>query len=297
MERTLTCQTEEQTTVSRVLKNVFGLSRHEISRLKFQHGLFVNGRQAYVPDQLKAGDVLTVCFREETEVTEVPLQEPEILYADKDLVLVNKPAGIPVHPAHGHLEDSLGTALQAWYARQGETVVIHAIGRLDKEVSGLMVYALNRPAAARLSAEKEDGRFRKEYLAICTGWPAEDSGCWDEPLQSIAHKTVAAKEGRPAETEYRVLSKGYLQGEPYAVLALRIKTGRTHQIRAHAACHGHPLAGDRLYGGTCTCISRTALHCLRTELVSPFTEQKIIREAPLPDDMKDLIEELNGFRK
>lgn len=297
MERILTYKAETEITVGRVLKTVFALSRHEISRLKFQQGLFVNGRQAYVRDVLKTGDLLTVRFREQTDSPALTLFMPEILYADRDLVMVNKPAGIPVHPSHGHLTDSLGTAVQAWYAEQGETVVIHAIGRLDREVSGLMVYALNRPAAARLYAEKESGIFRKVYLAVCTGWPEQDEGCWEEALLRTGRKTVISAEGRPARTDYRVLARGCLNGQPHALLGLCIQTGRTHQIRAHAAGHGHPLAGDNLYGGSGELLSRAALHCLRTELVSPFTQRKIIREAPLPDDMKYLVEELGGFRK
>ncbi|MBQ3272697.1 MAG: RluA family pseudouridine synthase [Solobacterium sp.] len=297
MERTLTYRAEKETTVGQVLKTVFALSRHEISRLKFQQGLFVNGRQAYVRDVLKIGDLLMVRFREQADTPALTLLKPEIFYADRDLVMVNKPAGIPVHPAHGHLTDSLGTAVQAWYAEQGETVVIHAIGRLDREVSGLMVYALNRPAAARLYAEKESGIFRKEYLAVCTGWPEQDEGCWDEPLLRTGRKTVLSNGGRPARTDYRVLARGCLNSQPYALLGLRIQTGRTHQIRAHAAGYGHPLAGDSLYGGSGELLSRAALHCFRTELVSPFTQRKIIREAPLPDDMKYLVEQLGGFRK
>ena len=95
----------------------------------------------------------------------------------------------------------------------------------------------------------------------------------------------------------RETARGCLNGQPHALLGLCIQTGRTHQIRAHAAGHGHPLAGDNLYGGSGELLSRAALHCLRTELVSPFTQRKIIREAPLPDDMKYLVEELGGFRK
>ena len=267
-----------------VLSHSLSLSRREISRLKFSQGLLVNEKSARVTEPLKTGDTIHLVFPEHDEAhAERLLQKPDILYEDEDLVIVNKPAGMPAHPSHEHLDDDMGTLLAAYY---GSGFAIRAIGRLDKDVSGVMVYAKNQPSAARLSKEREKDELHKTYLAIVQGKLEKKRGTLTYTLQKVpGHKErIVNQGGQKCITMYEVL-------EEYRELSLVrvwLKTGRTHQIRAGFASIGHPLAGDGLYGGDKTLFWRPALHCASIVLKQPFDGKEISVQADMPEDMASL---------
>lgn len=291
MERTLTCTVEEPgLTVGSLLRRRFGLSRHEISRLKFQDGLFRNGQPVRVNTLLEPGDVLTVRFRDAVPPLAGALPEPVILYADADVCCLNKPSGIPVHPSHGHLQDSLGSQLEAYEARHGQGGTIRCVGRLDAEVSGAVLFARNQPAAARLNAQRQQGLLQKRYLALLSG-PLEQEEIWQEPIarQPGSRRRILSAEGKPAETRVRPLQILERQGQCYTLADVQIRSGRTHQIRVHCAGHGHPLLGDALYGGSTALIPRCALHCAQVSFLSPLTKKAVQVRAPLPEDFQILL--------
>lgn len=281
-------QEGENRTVLQILKQELHLNDHEISRLKFSaDGIRVNGRKAYVSQKAAAGDCIEA-VRHEPEVTaaEGNFPEPDIRYEDEDLVIAEKPAGMPSHPSHGHLEDSLGSALAAHYRRQGQAFVIRPVGRLDQGVSGLILYARNQLAASRLNAERQNGVLRKEYLAVVSGVFPAPQGVLDFPLAKTAgRRREVSSQGRPALTQYEVLAVHPVMGKDISLVRISIETGRTHQIRAHMAAAGHPLLGDELYGGDCTRLKRPALHCTDLVLQQPFTGACIHIQSPLPEDL------------
>ncbi len=269
-----------------------GFSRHEIARLKFAGEISSGGKVLRVSQRLPAGSVLKLVFPEKDNSDDTEgTAAVDIRYEDEDTAVLFKPAGIPVHASHGHLDDSLGTALSGYYRRQGEKLTVRTVGRLDTPVSGLVLYAKNQPAAARLSAQRQDGRLGKTYEAIVSGCFAEEKGTIRMPLikQENSRGRTVSEEGKEACTDWEVVRRLDLCGRPAALVRVVIRTGRTHQIRAHMAAAGHPLLGDSLYGGDTRLISRPALHCGMIRYISPFTMRPVEIRADMPDDMMELL--------
>lgn len=276
---------ESSLPIKAVLSKSVGLSRREISRLKFSHGLLLNGKECRVAEIVHEGDVVTLNFMERDSAHATLLSgKPEILYEDEDLVIVNKPSGMVCHPTHEHLTDDMGTLLQNYY---GNGFTIRAIGRLDKEVSGVMCYAKNQITASRLSKQRNELKLHKTYHAIVEGHLDNKQGTLRYSLDKVDNikQRKITSEGKECITDYRVL-KEY---DTYSLLEISIITGRTHQIRAGMSSTHHPLLGDTLYGGNKELIQRVALHCYALDLIQPFTKKEIHVEIQEPQDMKILL--------
>lgn len=293
MKKTLEIKIESEMNglaIKAVLSRFLGLSRREISRLKFSGGIVYNGETARVTQPVKTGDLLSLTFPDQDTAAALLISgKPDILYEDGDLVIVNKPSGMPCHPSHEHLDDDMGTLLQNYY---GGSFRVRPIGRLDKDVSGIMVYAKNQPAAARLSKQRALDQMRKEYTAIVQGRFEEPEGTLEYALLRVeGHKDrKVSADGQKCITEYEVIQ----EYEDVSLVKVHIITGRTHQIRAGMAHASHPLCGDRLYGGEITLIQRPALHCSHIQLLQPFTDEKIILDLEMPDDMKAVLQNKKG---
>ncbi len=272
--------------VKTVLSKKEGLSRREISRLKFSDGILLNSRTCRVTEPVKEDDLLEVVFPEIDSIRLGYLPEkPEILYEDEDVVLVNKPAGMPCHPSHEHQGDDMGTLLQTYY--DGQKFTIRAVGRLDKDVSGVMCYAKNQPSAARLSKQRSEQVLHKTYYAVAKGIFAKKQGTLEYRLEKVEgyKDRKISDEGQLCITDYKVIQ----EYGSNSLLEVSIRTGRTHQIRAGMASIGHPLLGDSLYGGRSNAIARPALHCIRVTMKQPFNGKEIAVEAPMPQDMQNLL--------
>lgn len=279
-------------TLEQYLRQQLQLTRAQIRSLKFQpEGLCINGQKARVTQQLQTGDELAVELEKETMSSEqlVPVYEPlEILYEDADLIAVWKPGGLVLHPSHGHYEDTLSNRLYGYMLEKKEKAVIRSIGRLDRDTSGIVVFAKNQIAAARLWQQKEEGRFWKEYLAVCQGSLVPEQAAADDKKQNREQKDadwytidtpIGPKEGtlmqmcvrsdgQRAVTHYQILQRN----SGHTVIRVRIETGRTHQIRVHMASIGYPLVGDCLYGNQDTELQLYAWKC---QLEQPFSGETI----------------------
>lgn len=287
--RTLEYQAIEQDDGIRlelILKRRLGLSARQIRQLKFlSDGITVNGNRERIVYSVRSGDRIRVTFSEQNRnVQELSfLEKPlHILYEDEDLLVVDKKAGEVCHPAHGHYQDTLANQAAAYLAGHGaEKAPVRCIGRLDKDTSGTLLFAKNRLAAERLARQKEDGVFRKEYLALVNGLfsSSERSGeiCLPiAPLPGSLMKMQVADNGKRALTRYEVLCSD----RHCSLVLCRIETGRTHQIRVHMAAIGHPLLGDPLYGNdTYVSSTRTALHAWRLYLKQPVTGEELMMES------------------
>lgn len=288
MNKTIQIEIEENENslpVKAVLSKSAGLSRREISRLKFTHGICLNGVECRVSEPVKTGDIITLTFTEKDLPHAIRMTgKPDILYEDEDIVVVNKPAGMVCHPSHEHLDDDMGTLLQNYY---GHGFTIRAIGRLDKDVSGIMMYAKSQPAAARLSAQRSKEDLHKVYHAIAQGHFEKKNGTLKYRLKRVegSKQRKLSSDGQLCITNYRVL-KEY---DTYSLLEISIVTGRTHQIRAGMASVGHPLCGDKLYGGSVELMHRPALHCASMDFQQPFTKEHIHLDLHEPDDMQVLL--------
>lgn len=283
---------EENQSVHHFLRKHLEFTKSQIRSLKFrENGITVNNSRCRINYILKSGDILKLILEEETPESHiVPLFQPiSVLYEDDDVLVVNKPAGILVHPVGGHYKDTLSNMVSAYYQVQNENIMIRPVGRLDKDTSGAVIFAKNKIAAARFSQKNNNPGFEKEYLAIISGIPDHLKGEIHSPLGRCPGKPLKTQvdaNGKSALTSYEVEETF----SSSALLRVRIATGRTHQIRVHMASIGHPLLGDRLYGTEESLsfegFSRTALHAASVQFKQPFSGQKIRIEAPLPEDFE-----------
>lgn len=290
---TYTVQKEDEGKIARdVIHKRWHLVAHDIAKAKYrtERGITVNGEQVLINRRLAEGDVLQVRLSDAPGGKIVPAEGPlDILYEDEDLICLNKPAGIVVHPSHGHFSDSLANYLAWYYEKCNEPHEIRTIGRLDKDTSGLIFYGKSRTVCALMLDQTRKGERVKTYLALAEGTFSDKSGTIDAPIsrefEDKIRRTVRP-DGDHAVTHYRVLR----QYDGYALLAVRIDTGRTHQIRVHMSWIGHPLLGDPIYGhGPTGKIQRAALHAWHTTFLTPFDREKKELTAPLPEDMQSYV--------
>lgn len=250
-------------------------------------GIKINGENARTIDILHAGDKITLSIPED-ENHSIAVDYPlDIIHEDEDLLVINKPAELPMHESHNHQGDTLANAVAGYLTKKGKSLTFRAVGRLDKGTSGLVICALNSHAAARLS-----GNFEKTYYAIATGH-YEGEGTIDKPIyrpDPIKTYRTADDRGDRAVTHYKVIESG----ENYAYLKINLETGRTHQIRVHFAYLGTPLYGDKMYGVEHEIIKRQSLHCGEVVFDHPVTGERLELQAPLPADMQALISDLRG---
>ena len=264
------------------LRGEAGLSARLVQSLKrLPDGICLNGAPTRTIDQLCEGDELTLRLPDDLNRVE-PLELPlDIRYEDDDLLILNKPAGLAMHPTHNHQGDTLANAVAAYFQEQGRQCVMRCVGRLDRDTSGIVLCALNRYAAARLS-----GRVEKEYLAVVSGL-YRGSGTIDRPIirPNPMHTSRAVGEGGlPAVTHWTAV----MQGDAMTLMRLRLETGRTHQIRVHFASLGTPLVGDTMYGTGDGRIARQALHCALARFDHPVSGKQMTVEATPPPDFAAL---------
>ena len=282
--------------VGKLLKLQFGLTQKQISRLKFQeYGILKNGMKCRVSDPVYIGDEIRICIEEtHTDSAHIRAKKGDlhILYEDADLLIVNKPAGIVTHPQGMHFEDTLVNWIQDYFQQKEETHCIRPVGRLDKETSGIMIFAKNRISAAVLQEQREAGIFQKSYLA-CVHGAMEVSDEEHIICKNIGEdkenplKRAIDPQGKFARTHYCVEKAG----KDWALVKVWLDTGRTHQIRVHMASIGHPLIGDTLYQEKLWTkgIERAALHAFSVSLKHPMTGESIEIEQPLPEDIRQVL--------
>lgn len=262
-----------------------GFSHRLITKLKQSpDGILLNGEHIRTIDLMESGDVLEINLPEDKkESISIPVEMPlDIVYEDDDILVLNKPPMLAVHESHNHLGDTLSNAVAYHLKKEGKPSVFRAVGRLDKGTSGLMVCALNRYAAARLS-----GKVYKEYLAIATG-VFDGEGTVDAPIfrpDPILTLRTVDERGERAVTHWKAIKS---DGEN-TLLRIHLETGRTHQIRVHFASLGAPLVGDTMYGKPDMRICHQALHCCRCKFTHPVSGRELEFFRDMPDDMKSII--------
>ena len=301
--RRLTCTVDaahEGATVEDVLRQQLGLTHRAVSRAKFINpGITLDGQRVRVRTRVHAGQTVAAIVSDAaaraTTSRVVPERGPlAITYEDEDLLVLDKPPRLAVHPSPGHQTGTLGNYAVAHLIDQGLPPVLHAVHRLDLETSGLVVLAKNAPAQHRLTEQLHTQGFSRVYLAICDGVPEPCQGEVDAPIKQErpgAKRRIVSEDGKPALTRYEVMGSGTLpDGREVALIRCRLMTGRTHQIRVHLASIGHGLLGDELYGVPVKQIDRTALHSWQLSLSHPITGERLELESPLPADMRRLLE-------
>lgn len=261
-----------------------GYSRHVIIHLKkTENGILLNGEWAYVGQFLKEGDHLEIRIIEsESSEQIVPAELPlDIIYEDEDLLIINKPADMPIHPSINNYDNTLANALMWYYQQKGETFVYRCINRLDRDTTGLLIVAKNMLSGGILSDMSKKREIHREYLAIAEGEVPQE-GVIDAPIarkeESVIERCVDFEKGDRAVTHYWRLD--YRNG--YSLVRLKLETGRTHQIRVHMKYIGYPLTGDYLYNPDYRILDHQALHSWKLAFRHPVTGAQMQFKADPP---------------
>lgn len=280
----------DQCRVDTVLRREMKLSNTRIKRAKFRaDGILLDGKRVNTAQIVRQGQILrlTLPELEESDFVAAP-GALDVVHEDSWLMVIDKPAGIAMYPGPGHYADTLGNRY-VWHMKtRGEHSVFRPVNRLDKGTSGLLVLAKSAEAHEKLQQQLHTDQFCRIYWALTCNTPKPLEAVIDAPISAADHSLncYAVREtGKPARTEYRVLN----QGERATLVELRLRTGRTHQIRVHMAYIGCPLLGDCLYGGTDD-LPRPALHSRFLRLRHPFTGAWYSWESACPADFIPFLE-------
>ncbi|MCD7946939.1 MAG: RluA family pseudouridine synthase [Oscillospiraceae bacterium] len=279
-------------TVDEVLRKQLHLSGTMVKRAKrIPDGILLDGVPVFVIVHVQAGQRLSVVIGDDAETGDL-IPTPgsfNIVFEDEDLLILDKPAGLPVHPHTGEQVHTLANHVAFYYGQTGQHCRFRPVNRLDRGTSGLLCVAKHAHIQSLLKAQLHTGAFVRRYCAVCVGAPEPSSGVIDAPIGRAADSSIrhmVCPDGKPARTRYETRS---IHG-PFALVDLLLETGRTHQIRVHMAHIGCPLVGDFLYGTEDhTLISRPALHACSLRLSHPLTGGVHTWHSPLPADIRTLL--------
>lgn len=276
-------------TINQILQNELKISSRLLFKLIKNNKISLNENicdTRAIPD---IGDIISIDFNyEEDNSNIIPTKmELNIIYEDDWLLVVNKPAGIAIHPSILHYSDSLCNGIRFYFDTIGLKKKIRPVNRLDLNTSGLVVFAKCEYIQECLISQMKNNEFKKEYLAICKGYFEKKLGTINLPIarkeNSIIERCIS-ENGQPSITHYEVLK----ESNNYSLIKCILETGRTHQIRVHMSAIGHPLIGDSLYGYISDFIDRQALHCYKLHFVHPVNKNLMDLYSELPHDFKKL---------
>lgn len=295
MERILTysiTEKEHKMPIGRYLRSMGFSAQVLITLKKIPESILLNGRWEYVNKEMSAGDVLTVRLIENESSPHItPVSLPlNILYEDEDLLIVNKPADMPIHPSMNNHDNTLANAAAFYFQSRNIPYVFRCVNRLDRDTTGLTILAKHMLSAGLLSEMVRSRTLHREYQAIVSGTDLPDCGTVDAPIARVESSTIERRvdfeKGEHAVTHYQVLRRDY--EKKLSLLSLSLDTGRTHQIRVHMKYLGYPLIGDYIYNPDKTYIARQALHSCRLSFAHPITKERMEFKASLPEDMRIL---------
>lgn len=277
--------------VKEVLKAEFSMSDRLLLKLKKLDKIYLNGNVTSVNHTVLENNLIE-CYLdyEEDNSNIVPTEMPlNIIYEDEAYIVVNKPAGIPVHPSMDHYTDSLSNGIAFYFNQIGLKKKIRPVNRLDKDTSGIVIFAKNEYIQECLVRQMKSKEFIKKYIAVVNGNLDNLEGTINAPIArkegSIIERCVS-ETGDIAITHYKVLKRK----TDFDIVECILETGRTHQIRVHFAYLGHSLLSDTLYGTSSSLINRQALHAYKVEFTHPLSKKKVKYIATVPEDLNKLME-------
>lgn len=324
---------DENLAIRKMLKKHFDFSSRLFAKLKAQERVLLNGEPLKGWMTPKEGDVLTCLMPEEESSFEPEDIRFDVVYEDDDLLIIDKPAGYTVHPTKGHPAHTMANGVTRYMQDKGEVYKIRFVNRLDMDTTGILVVGKNSHTQDAMVRDMKTDRIRKYYKAIVLGIIEEDELTIDLPIGmedplKVGRTVVSEGEGRPSVTHVRVLTRypgsfiadrlgapdsyngpgephdpesrapsGIIETKEYnglTLVELLLETGRTHQIRVHMSHTGHPVLGDRLYGGASDLIDRQALHAYKLVFRHPATGELMTAECSVPDDMQTILDSLTS---
>lgn len=283
---------EEESTLKEVLLDKLNFSVRSISKMKREESVFVNGVYKKPSSKVSKGDLIEVKIEEDMANFEAQNLNLDILYDDFDIIMVNKPPFMVVHPTKSHFDNTIANGVTYYIKEKDEKVKIRFVNRLDMNTSGLVIVAKNAYAHHTLSLDMSNDDVEKKYITVVKGIVKDDEGTINEPIYRPTEdsiKRVVDERGQASVTHYKVLERL----DDATVLEVKLETGRTHQIRVHMSHIGHGIIGDELYGYEDeNLINRQALHAYSLVFNQPRTKERLEFKADLPNDIKHLIEKL-----
>ena len=278
-----------------VLIKEFNISSREITNLKKRNLIFLNNENTFLDKNLNLNDKIVVSFDyDEDNSNIIPLENNlDIIYEDEWLLIINKPPLMPIHPTSNHFDDTLSNIVKFYYDKINLKKKIRPVNRLDKDTSGIVVFAKNEYIQETLIKQMKNNTFKKTYIALIDGILLKKEDTINKPitrkLPSIIERKISDN-GDLSITHYKVLKEN--KKEKISLLELLLETGRTHQIRVHMQYLNTPILGDTLYGKKSNLISRQALHSYKIEFIHPITKKNINFLANIPNDINNIIKTL-----
>jgi len=275
--------------INEILSLEFHLSTRLTTKLIKYDKIFLNGHICDTRSKIQVNDIVTVDLSiSEDNSNIVPTKmDLDIVYEDKWFLVINKPAGIAIHPSRLHYDNSLSNGVRYYFDSIGLKKKIRPVNRLDLNTSGLVIFAKCEYIQEEFSRQMSTNILKKEYLCIAEGLFKSKKGTIDLPIArkegSIIERCISDN-GQKSITHYEVID----EFKDYTLVKCKLETGRTHQIRVHLSSIGHPLLGDTLYGNPSSLIHRQALHSYKIELIHPVSKEKLRFESDLPQDMKNI---------
>ena len=285
---------EEGLTVIDVIVTGMNISSRLLRKCKSNNNILLNNKKTSVNRPVKAEDVITLMLDHDENTFEPNNIEIDVVYEDADILVVNKPPFLVVHPTKGHPYGTLANAISYYQYKTGQNFKARFINRLDRDTSGIVLIAKNAFAQQVVSEQMQANDVEKIYYAVVKGSFENTEGTIDLPIERADEGDIlriVREDGLPSITHYQVIEK---INEEFTLLKLELETGRTHQIRVHLSHIGHPIVGDHLYGELNENINRQALHCHRMTFKRPRGNNLISVEATIPKDMIKLIDALKA---
>ena len=276
--------------IKQILKEEFHISDRLLLKLKNNKKILKNNENCSIKMPINLGDTISIDLNyDEDNSNIVPAKiDLDIIYEDEWLLVINKPAGITVHPSCNHFETSLSNGVKFYFDSINLKKKIRIVNRLDKDTSGIVIFAKCEYIQEELIKQMKDNILKKEYLGIVQGILNSKTGIINAPIarkeNSIIERCIC-ENGDLSVTHYEVL-KEFID---YSLVHFILETGRTHQIRIHTSYIGHPVLGDTLYGNKSTLINRQALHSYKIGFIHPITKEKCVFVSEIPEDMKKLV--------
>lgn len=282
--------------IKEILKCHFEISERLLAKLKREQRILLNGNPTYINTLVKYNDSILVDldFKEECENIIPSKMNLNIIYEDSAFLIINKPSGIPVHPSILHFEDSLSNGVKYYFNSINLNKKIRPVNRLDKDTSGIVIFAKNEYIQEALIKQMKNKLFKKEYIAILEGHLKTLSGTINAPISrkngSIIEREINFN-GENAITHFELIKVFSKNNTSLSLVNFLLETGRTHQIRLHSKYIGHPILGDSLYGNSSELISRQALHAYKVIFIHPVSKKEIYLEIDLPEDINNILKE------
>ncbi|CAH2214351.1 RluA family pseudouridine synthase [Tepidibacter aestuarii] len=285
---------DKELTLKKILLDKLNMSVRFINKMKKDRNILVNSKYQTLSHETKVGDLIEVRIDEESNHFEPQDLNTHVLYEDFDIMMIDKPPYMVVHPTKSHPDQTIANGIMFYLKDKNESPRIRFVNRLDMNTSGLLIVAKNAYAHHLLSQDMKENKVTKKYIAIVKGIIEKDFGTIDQPIYRETEdsiKRVVDERGQKSVSHFKVIERL----EDATIVEVLLETGRTHQIRVHLSHLGHGIIGDELYGYVDeSLIKRQALHAYELEFNQPRTKEELDFKADLPDDMKELIEKLKG---